>query len=830
MNRKQRRDRQFNRTDNIVYGSLGDIGLILGVHANKVGSLLIKTGHRTKIKGMRVYENSKAFEEKLAIRMWKQYEKLIGHHPRLIYSGIRQPEENKWYETYQVVEWDVVKTAEMLRDYLSTGRQETMNTITSDRMDNVIVIDDKDVGLVPVDRFEYATFDFPNFNPPQSAILPYIASDHNLVICTATSSGKTVVAEMCIAYCVLEHNKIGMFVGPLKALTAEKHTDWTDPAHCFSMFSISQCSGDYMITNDRIKELNNADIIVITPEMLSSRCRNTESEKSTFINNTGVCVIDEAHILTCFGRGCGVETSMMQLAEINPDIRLVLLSGTMNNGIEIAEWVSKLNGKKTVILNSNYRPIPISEQFIPYESKGSFNKKTQKYQPASYKDTEALKTKIALDEFNKNPNDKHLIFYHTKSSQRDALKVFKDSGVECKIYNADVDVNNRSSLIDEFIDPDGLKCLLSTSSLAWGINLPAKRVVVVGTTRGTSDVEVFDLLQIKGRAGRPKYDTEGHCTFIVDKKDINKIKEDLDNGTVVDSTFALRRSLTDRDKRKFEGIVVNTIAFHAIAEVCKGNDTKDKLQDWFKRTLAYHQSGDKAMRAVDNVIQAMLKADLIREAPGRLVATKLGLIASRFYYDPFSVVSFYHNMNETTDKGKDPSLTDADYAYILANAHGHCGMYMSQADEEQFDRDIELSYRYQWLKPELVKTFYAFYKILQGQTGGYFGAYQAALMQDSERTCAVLKSIDGYFKYNLGKEIDILSTRLQYAVQRHLASLCLIKHIGNKRASALYEAGVRTLDDFIAADFNSLKQITGLVNKDIIVEMKNSAQVLKYAI
>ena len=684
-------------------------------------------------------------------------------------------------------------------------------------MSNVIIAKDSNE-TIPTKQFEYCTFPFEKFNPPQSTILPHITEDVNLVICTATASGKTTIAEMCISYSLLEKERTGMFVGPLKALTSEKYNDWTSANHCFSMFNIEQCSGDYQITQNRIEALDEADIISITPEMLSSRCRNVESEKSKFLYNVGVAIFDEAHLLTCAGRGDGVETAMIQLAQINPDVRFVLLTGTMNNGEEVSEWLSTLNGKKTVLLKSDYRPVPITEEFVTFESKGFFNKKTQKYQPASYKNTENLKTQIAIKEFLKHKDKKHLIFYHTKVSQRNALKSFRDAGINCEIFNADCSKEVRDRLIESFNDPNGVQCLLSTSSLAWGVNLNATRVIIVGVTRGMSDVEVYDLLQMKGRSGRPKYDTSGHCTFIIPKDQANKVKAMLKAGTIVDSTFAVRRNTepSNADIR----FVENTIAFHAIAEVEKGNDNLEKLENWFKGTLAYFQSGKKALARMDNVAKAMVKADLIRDSHDKYNITRLGRIAAQLYYDPFSIVGFHRNMEQL----KDGEITDADCAYILSNVHQHVGMFMTDTDEENFDKDVEQAFKYNLIKPSIAKTFFAYYKILQGQTDGYFGAYQSTLMQDAERTCVALRAIDSFYKFGFGKELDILATRLRYGVQKHLASLCLIHNVGAKRATALYSAGIRSYDDFISADYETLHKATGLVNKGIIEEMKDDAR------
>jgi len=805
--------------NNKQLGNFKDIGSVLGMKPSLVGKHLIRLGYRIKdSKG--IHPTNKAFNDGLAISQ----------------------EEKVGKQYFHVTKWNIEKTAAVIEKYIQDNSITAIAppSVKQDLSSMVTVIDGitSQSPTLPASEFGYATFQFPRFNPVQTALLPYIEQDVNMVVCASTAAGKTAIAEMCISYEVIEHGKVGIFVGPLKALTSEKYIDWTDPKHCFSLFNISQCSGDYQITQKRIRELDEADIISITPEMVSARCRNIESEKSHFLQNAGCIVFDEAHLLTCYGRGDGVETAMIQLSEVNPNIRFILLSGTMNNGEEIAEWISSLNGKKTVLIKSDYRPITIKEDFVTFETKGYYDKVSGRYKSASYKQTEATKVETALKVYQKNKDDKHLIFFHTKQTQRNALKTFQDAGINCKIFNADVDRETRDSLIEEFCSnrEDGVRCLLSSSSLAWGINVPAKRTIIVGNTRGMEEVEVYDLLQMKGRSGRPKYDTEGYCTFIVSEKDLYDLQTKLEAGTVVESTFATSRTniassgagiQLDNKDESINTKVENTIAFHAIAEVEKGNDTHDKLEGWFRRTLAYRQQGDNAMKRIASVVRSMIKADLIRESGEKYKITPLGRIAAQLYYEPFSVVSFYKNMNAITDQGKNIRLSDADYAYIIANSHQYMEMFMSNADQENFDKDIEKAWKYTWINERLMKTFYAYYKILQGQTDGYFGALQSNLMQDGERTCAVLKCIDSQYHMNLGTEVDILATRIKYGVQRHLASLCKIEGIGKVRANKMYNAGIRSFDDIVNVPQDAIRTALEVnINIDTIQNWKNQARVL----
>ncbi len=1085
----------------------------------------------------------------------------------------------------------------------------------------------------------------------------------------------TTVAEMCISHSLETSGKSGIYVGPLKALTAEKKEEWTNENHCFSKYRISECSGDYQITQKRVKELDNAQIISITPEMLSSRCRNIDSEKSKFLTNSGIIVLDEAHIIGMVGRGDSMESAIIQLSGVNPDIRFVLLTATMSNASEICEWLSSLNGKPTVLLESTYRPVELVKNIIPYNDKSVYDPHTGKYRRLKYHEIEQEKTRIAIQTILKKPDEKFLVFYHSKSSQRAALKMMADAGIDSAVYNADQKKENRDEMLSSFkMREGGLRVLLATSSLAMGChsiddyiylsngnvilagdikhgdiisspkgrtkvkwakkinrkkslkitlvggrschvtmdhpflsinkdgdlewitanklsvkdsiatqkpnlylrkcdfdtienatgyvigcfigngcmsngwktskdkpcpffsisfdkkdkeiaikcrellskvigiemqilsdrgnhyliksdnkktiaffqkwfsigkkknlsipefafnnheilvpllsglfdtdgsvytsgsttfiefstiheklakqvhnslailginseirkkpmsktgyesknehswvisiarqadilqfesiigfqnprkkailsdssrrnkwfsvksskyvpygklikryakdnnsingiikkyfpngisrldkdhtcisrdrfdsfineipldnelkdkfdelynipiewkriksievcnggkflelevdspnkpdnsfdellhhsyiaegfishncNLPARNVIIVGCTRGMNDVPISEMIQEQGRCGRPQYDTEGFVFYILPQSRVDELEDKLSAGCVIDSTFAIGRqtdyeSAAEYHKRANDDKsgVENTIAFHAISEIANGIDTKKDLQNWFKYTLAYHQSGKPAMSKIENVIEALQKASLIKNKDNKLSATILGKISSDFYFAPFDTAGLYRNINSIENQ----QLNDEDWAYILSNVNTHSNTYLSNTELGLFDDDISKASKYKLITPNIVKTFWAYYKILQGQTDTFLTGLQSQLMQDSERICAVLGAIDSYYKYQLGNDIKVLSTRLRYGVPAYLASLVLIDGIGARRSSNLYNHGIRSYEDFISAPNNRISQIIGIKNEETIDGMKRSAHELLHS-
>ena len=298
----------------------------------------------------------------------------------------------------------------------------------------------------------YATFPFENFNPVQSRLFEFYKQDCNAIIAAATSAGKTICAEMFMANEVRERGGKAMYLAPLRALAKEKIDDWTDDKHHFRDLRLSICTGDYRLTPARRQEMIDSNIILMTSEMLNSRCRNFKSEQNDWLRDVGTLVIDEAHLLTVPGRGDHLEVGLMNFTEMAKSPRLVLLSATMPNVNQISDWVSyTLTGKETYLLESKYRPCPLGIHYETYYSGGS------------YEDQEREKVNTALTIIQDNPDDRFLLFVHTKRTGEMLKASLTKSGYDCEFHNADLDKDKRHSLEKRFREGK-LKYVIATST------------------------------------------------------------------------------------------------------------------------------------------------------------------------------------------------------------------------------------------------------------------------------------------------------------------------------------------------------------------------------
>ena len=157
-------------------GNFTTIGNELDLTSVQVGQYLIDLGYRVKdSKGIHV--TNKAFKDGLAVNKTEKYGK----------------------DEYHLTKWNVDVTMEVIKKHIEVTPKHPAQLIDRKKLKDMVTVIDGITNKSPTEPtsvFEYCTFYFKRFNPVQTALLPHIGEDVNLVICTATASGKTVCAEM----------------------------------------------------------------------------------------------------------------------------------------------------------------------------------------------------------------------------------------------------------------------------------------------------------------------------------------------------------------------------------------------------------------------------------------------------------------------------------------------------------------------------------------------------------------------------------------------------------------------------------------------------------
>lgn len=661
-------------------------------------------------------------------------------------------------------------------------------------MPEVIKIGDAEE-LVSTDKYPHAWWNkFDTFNPVQSKITEIYDQPNNIAIAASTSAGKTVCAELYVAHEAHVRKGRSLYIGPLKALAKEKERDWTDAGHHFFNLKTAICTGDYRLTASRQRELEESDLVVMTPEMLASRCRNHESEKSKFLKGVGTVVFDESHLLTVEGRGDHIEIALMKLTQMNPDIRIVFLSATMPNVDEVCGWLCDLTGRDTYCLESKYRPVPLN---VWYETYYDGEK--------SYDANEFEKIKTACGIIGYYPDDKFLVFVHTKRTGRKLIEALDGHGIRADFHNADLEAKDREKLEDEFKNGKKLRVIVATSTLAWGLNMPARRVIVTGVDRGLTRVHNYDIQQMIGRCGRYGLDDEGDAYILVPESTKKETIASLRKVEPIRSTLLNFVGTPENPHYK-------TLAFHVVSEIHQGNvKTKEGFHEWMHRSLAHYQNMDYGDDEIDKTLDLLVNYRAIYMKDGEYVCTGVGKVASMFYYSPFDVSHLKRNFQNIFDS----SLESEDYAVSMAIGNIDSHMWGICNREEKaamalYAKNVTGLYGDNFTKAAL-KTGFAYYNMMKGRKAPALTATTGMLFSDLERTMQVIHAIDG-MTAKWGKEsfFKTLNLRLRYGAEADLVDLLQIPNIGGTRAKRLRKVGITTLDGVLTLDAKHLAKVCSI--------------------
>lgn len=561
-------------------------------------------------------------------------------------------------------------------------------------------------------------------------------------------------------------NKKVIYSAPLKALSSEKFHEWTRGV--FKNQTIIQLTGDTLtspkVRAEMMRKCQDADIVLMTSELLDSLTRNFQSENYQWLMDVELLICDESHIITSPGRGDCVEASIMRFSQINPKARLWMLSATMPNVDEFSTWLSRLNGKSTQILNSTWRPTTLVWHFVPHLTFGS------------YSEIQSDKISKAVKLVQMKPTEKFLVFVWDKNTGRNIISRLREENIVCEFHNADVDFEGRTEIVQRFEDDsDPLQVIVATSTLSWGVNTSAQNVVMVGVHRGLSPVDELDVIQAGGRAGRFGKAPEGHVYLICDDPKEWEIR--VKNPRPVTST------LLNED----------ALSFHICAEI-KNKIIKDEasLYAWYGRTLAAIQE-PLTKDMINNVLAKLEAWECVKLDPrGFFQCTQLGVVAATLYYHPKDVYHWAKSFAYIEQQ----NLWDSDVALAYALAMPSSQLpYIARSEQ---DRVMERVYalRRVWKAPIQASTLFAdVYDMLAGEKP----SMQARqFKQDAERVCAALSWIGGIKAIARSDMWAILPLRLKYGVPAKLVQLCRLPKIGAARAEKLWAMGVQTLDDVLA--------------------------------
>ena len=558
------------------------------------------------------------------------------------------------------------------------------------------------------------------YNPLQQQTAQYIHDDCNLVVLAPTSSGKTIVAEQYIEP-TLSAGLRAIYLSPLKALTNEKLDDWSTKVP-----SLQAVTGDHHATTTPIT----SDLVLMTTEALDSKTRGMQQ----WLNKVGVLVSDESHLLSSPSRGDAFEVGLARFAQLNPNARLVFLSATIPNAQELASWLTALNGKETKVVETDWRPVD-QEYHLHHmaEKPWDFNE-------------EAVSEIVKIQK--SYPDSQILIFVHTVAMGNRISKRLK-----CPFHYSKIEKDERHR-IEEGFRSGSVRTLVATSTLAYGLNLPADVGVIVGAYRGPMRVDATDLKQEAGRIGRYGLSERGYVHFLFPSDEADSLYDEVLRTPDIVSV------LPDR------------LYFHITSFIAREKMQRDDITDFLSLTLASRQHTLRPEEA----IELLKQYDIIREEE-KLYPTKVGRGAALLYLDPIDLFFWKQNFE---DRPMTPTAIARAYAMVPSN-------YVHTFVPKDLKDQIDLGYGQATLIATCLRDW------LSGKPmEGLLTVIIPPIIKDIDRLLSGLK-VAGLDKSYL----DMLSLLIKNGVHPQVIDLISLKGVGRKRALSLYEKGIQTQQDIL---------------------------------
>jgi replicative superfamily II helicase len=402
----------------------------------------------------------------------------------------------------------------------------------------------------------------------------------------------------------------------------------------------------------------------MTPEKADSATRKHDSPRYSFVTDVDCCVIDEVHLLDSDERGAVLEVTVARLRRLCAP-RVVALSATMSNVGDIADWLDA-PADCTFQFGDDYRPVPLHAGVETYaHGDNAFADKYRRLyraldlaEPhitdggqalafvASRQDTvrAAEKARDELAERDVDVSARGDYDFHTDAQElkNETLRQSVVDGVgfhHAGLSKADKD------RVEEWFREGRIQLLFSTSTLAWGVNLPARCVVIRDTKHhdpleGEVDMSPLDVLQMLGRAGRPGYDDAGYAHVVCDGSDADRYRQLLEDGKPIESRLA------------------GELDAHLNAEIALGvvDDIED-VMEWLETTFYYaraqsapdaYDAGDSLRERVSATLERLVEDGFVEQSGLAIEPTPLGRLASQ-YYLRLETAAAFHGLCERAD-------------------------------------------------------------------------------------------------------------------------------------------------------------------------------------
>ena len=673
--------------------------------------------------------------------------------------------------------------------------------------------------------------------PPQAdAINTGVLEGKNLVLASPTASGKTLIAELCAMKHVLERRGKVLYLCPLRALAWEKFEGFEEYSSIQKQgggkMRVGVSSGDL---DSKSPWLEGYDIVITTNEKCDSLLRH----RSAWMSNVTLVIADEIHLIGD-ERGPTLEIAIARLRQMNPNMQILAFSATIKNADEVAEWL------KAECVTTEWRPTKLYEG-VAHGNNVNFRDGTvKKLKPLNTMDALNIAMNSVLDggqalifvesrkraesmareaaiALNGTQSKKvqtdleglasQIEVHGEKTSLTDALANAVSKGAS--FHHAGLNTEHRR-IIERAFKTGMLKILTATPTLAAGVNLPARTVVIGNYKRfvagyGMYPITVLEYKQMSGRAGRPQFDPYGEAILIASSTD--EQDQLMENYILADPERLYSRLAQE-----------SALRGHTLAAIASDYaHTEQGLLDFLGGTFYGFNYPSASIKLITTgVLRYLVKEQMLEEKGNYLYATDFGRRVSELYIDPLTAVILRNGLRKGAMDVTDFTWLQLichtpDMRPILRPRRGDLEMVETYAEERQEEFAIPLNQeggdyieREQFLGE--VKTAMVLDDWINEKSeadilemhGVQPGDRYSAVHNAEWLLYAAHEITDIVGMPNHKRQLGELNDRVKHGVSKKLLPLVRIKGIGRVRARVLYNSGLTGIAEIKRAPLQRL--------------------------
>ena len=668
--------------------------------------------------------------------------------------------------------------------------------------------------------------------PSQVEAAPIAVAGGNLVLAVPTASGKSLIAYLALLSKALK-GAHGLYLVPLRALASEKFEDLRALGQPLGL-RVGIATGDLDAEDPHLARF---DIIVATSEKADALMRH----KAKWLTDMGCIVADEVHLMGDASRGPTLEVLLARFRQLNPKAQVVALSATIQNSKKIAEWLGAAH------VRTEWRPVSLREgifygagiQFLDNER---YKVESDLEDPSlalaedavkgggstivfvsTRKSTEALAEKLATAIRRHLPEESKAVLKEAADSLKGGPEgtSVENRLAKCMLggaafHHAGLRSSERA-LVERLFKQGHLRALSATPTLAAGVNLPARRVVVRDLFRydvneGNIPIPVLEYKQMAGRAGRPRFDKVGEAITIA------KTQEQR-------SEILLNFLLAETEKVESKLGTENALRTHILSSIASEFVTNESELDAFMKSTFYAHNADTWVlkERITRVIDFLLENELVKAEGDEFRATRFGKRVSELYIDPLSAVKLREALGRVDEVKR---LTEMSFLHAVCATPDMIPIYMRKGDEWIIgvadEREDEILARhasgadYEFYLAEL-KTASLLLDWIEERTDEEilkkYGAYPGDVNNkvDTARWLMyAVEEIARIFQKKATKPSAELQARLEFGAKQELLPLLELKGVGRYRARQLWNAGYRSKKELAPAKLADLTRVHGI--------------------